>query len=157
MSADVSFTVTHRFDQPPKVVWDEMIDWKGHEDWIPLTTVEIHSEPADEVGGEFTAFTGVWKLGLPDRMRVSRLAWDEASSTGECRVEKLGPVLQGEAGFTVTPDGEGGTEGGGSVVTWIEDVTVKYVPGPAAGITSRVGAAGFRQAMKSLAKVLARR
>lgn len=150
MSA-VTFTVTVPFEAPARTVWDELIDWKGHEQWIPLTRVELGPEPQDEVGATFMAFSGVWKLGLEDNMRVSVIEWDDASSTGRCEVEKLGPILGGVAGFTVSPNGDGAT------VEWLEDVTVKYVPGIAAPIAAKLGAIGFKQGMKGLAKLLASR
>ena len=150
MPAPVSFTVVHNFDQPPREVWDELIDWKGHEQWVPMTRVELGPEPQDQPGATFMAFTGVWKLGLPDNMRVSVLEWDDESASGRCEVEKLGPILSGTAGFTVVPEGDGAR------VEWIEDVEVKYTPGFAAPIAAKLGAAGFKQGMKRLAKVLAR-
>ena len=134
MPADVSFTVVHDFDRSPDVVWQELIDWKGHEGWVPMTRVELGSEPQDEVGATFMAFTGVWKLGLEDNMRVSVLDWDGDTMSGRCEVEKLGPVLTGTAGFTVSPEGDGAR------VEWIEDVQVKYAPGFTAGIAAKVGA-----------------
>ena len=152
MPAAVEFTVHHSFSQSSRTVWDEMIDWKGHEKWIPLTTVDLGPEPQDQVGSTFTAFTGVWKIGLEDRMRVTQIDWNEETSTGTCWVEKLGPILLGRAGFTVRPD-ESGT---GSSVEWIEDVQAKYLPGFVAPIAGKVGAIGFQQGMKSLAKVLDR-
>ncbi|MEL6892545.1 MAG: SRPBCC family protein [Actinomycetota bacterium] len=152
MAASVEFTVVHHFDHPSRVVWDELVDWKGHEAWIPMTTVELGTEPQDQVGATFVAFTGVWKLGLPDRMRVTQLDWDDATSSGTCEVEKLGPVLRGRAGFTVGPDPEGAP--GTTRVEWIEDVTVKATPGFAAPLAAKVGAAGFKQGMKRLARLL---
>ena len=150
MAAPVSFTVVHDFDQPPRTVWDEMIDWKGHEQWVPMTRVELGPEPQDQPGATFMAFTGVWKLGIEDNMRLSVLEWDEESNSGRCEVEKLGPILSGTAGFTVVPEGDGAR------VEWIEDVEVKYMPGFTAPIAAKLGAAGFKQGMKRLAKLLAR-
>ena len=129
-------------------MWDEMIDWKGHEAWIPATRVELPAGDTTAVGAEFTAFTGYGPLTLEDRMRVTRCAWDDVESSGDCEVEKLGPVLQGRAGFTVEPDGDG------CVVTWLEDVTVPYVPGFAAPIVGKVGALGFKLGMRKLAKLV---
>jgi len=83
-------------------------------------------------------------------MRITRCSWDDETSTGDCEVEKLGPVLRGHAGFTVKP------EGGGCVVTWREDVTVPVVPGFAAPIVATLSAAGFRLGMRRLAKLVER-
>ncbi|MFP5488405.1 MAG: SRPBCC family protein [Acidimicrobiia bacterium] len=148
MTAPVQFEVRTSFAAPPRRVWDELIDWKGHEAWIPATRVEAPDGDATAVGAEFTAFTGYGPLTLEDRMRVARCTWDETTSQGDCEVEKLGPLLQGRAGFTVKP------EGAGCVVVWREDVTVPYVPGFAAAAVAKVGAAGFKVGMRKLAKIV---
>ena len=148
MSAPVRFEVRTSFDAPPKRVWDEMIDWKGHEGWIPATRVDVPEGDSTAVGAEFTAFTGYGPLTLEDRMRVSRCDWSGTTSSGDCEVEKLGPVLRGRAGFTVEPDGDG------CVVVWLEDVTVPYVPGFAAPVVAKLSALGFKQGMRKLGKLV---
>ena len=60
-------------------------------------------------------------------------------------------MLGGGAGFTVRADGTG------SMIEWREDVTVPYLPGFLAPIGAFVGRIGFGLALRSLAKVLARR
>ena len=61
--AAVRFEVRHSFTAPARVVWDELIDWKGHEAWIPATKVEIHTDgDPTAVGAEFTATTGYGPL-----------------------------------------------------------------------------------------------
>ena len=146
--AAIRFEVRTSFDASPRRVWDEMIDWKGHEAWIPATRVEVPDGDATAVGAEFTAYTGYRPLVLEDRMRVARCEWDDASTTGDCEVEKLGPMLRGRAGFTVKP------EGAGCVVVWLEDVTVRHVPGFAAPIVAMLGAAGFKLGMRKLGKIV---
>lgn len=147
----VRFEVRQRFDAPPRLVWDELIDWKGHEAWIPATRVEIDPGDPTAIGATFTAVTGYGPLALVDRMRVTTLAWDDATDSGECEVEKLGPVLRGRAGFTVGP------QQSGAEMVWIEDVTVPYAPRFLAPVIAKVGAAGFRFGMRRLAKRLAAR
>lgn len=151
MAAPVEFTVTHRFDATPQTVWDEMVDWPGHGDWIPATHVDLGEGDPTSVGFEFVAYTGFGKLALVDRMRITQIDFDGATGVGRCEVEKLGPVLRGRAGFDLRPDGAG-TE-----LVWFEDVTVAYLPKPLAPIVSKVSELGFAQAMKSLAKVIAKR
>lgn len=150
MPTPVRFEVRTKFDAPPRRVWDHMIDWKGHEAWIPATRMDVPSGDPSAVGAEFTAFTGYGPLTLEDRMRVARCSWDDAASTGDCAVDKLGPVLRGRAGFTVEPDGNG------CAVTWLEDVTVPYVPGFAAPVVAKLSALGFRLGMRKLAKIVER-
>ena len=122
--ADVRFVVTVDFDASPREVWDELVDWKAHEAWIPSTRVEVDAGDPTAVGATFTAWTGFGRLALEDRMRVTDCAWVDATGTGTCEVEKLGPVLRGHAGFTVQP------QGSGARVDWTEDVTVRWLPRP---------------------------
>ena len=145
----VRFAVTVDFDALPQVVWDELVDWKAHEAWIPATRVEIHGDDPTAVGSTFTAWTGVGPLALEDRMRVTECRWADEAQRGECEVEKLGPVLRGRAGFTVEPEGRGAR------VEWIEDVTVRWLPRFLAPVAARLGAGGFRFGMKRLNRMLA--
>lgn len=149
--AAVVFTVRHRFDQPARAVWDELVDWKGHANWIPATRVEVAPGDPLAVGAEFTAWTGLGRLSLEDRMQVAAIDWDEASASGTCRVDKLGPILTGHAGFTVQADGDA-TE-----LEWLEDVEVRRLPRILAPVAARIGAAGFKLAMYSLARTMAKR
>lgn len=149
--AIVDFTVAHKFPYSAEAVWAEMIDWEAHGEWIPATRVEIDEGDPRSVGGMFTGYTGYGPLTLVDRMRVSVFEWDDAQSKGTCEVAKLGPVLDGSAGFTVVPDGTG------SRVVWFEAVTVKYLPGPLGPIVTKLSAAGFAQGMKRLQKVMGKK
>lgn len=149
--AAVSFRVHHDFDGPARVVWEELIDWEGHGTWVPMTHTDVESDDATSVGARFTAYTGLGRAALVDRMRVAECTWDDASSSGRCVVDKLGPVLTGQAGFDVT------TTAGGSAVDWFEEVEVRYLPRLLAPVAAKAGAFGFGQAMKRLAKLLAGR
>ena len=147
--ASVRFEVRQSFSSPARTTWDALVDWKGHETWIPATTVEIHTDgDPTAVGAEFTATTGYGPLALVDRMSVVRCQWDDAAGTGDCEVEKHGPVLLGRAGFTVSPTSTG------SEIVWVEDVTVRYLPRIFSPIAKWVGAFGFRMGMRKLAKQL---
>jgi carbon monoxide dehydrogenase subunit G len=149
--AQITFDVQHRFEHPAKLVWDELVDWERHGDWIPATKMEVEPGDPTAVGHEFTGRTGFGPIALVDRMRVVSCDWDEESSSGECQVDKIGPVLHGRAGFTVTPEGDG------SAVDWVEDISVRYVPQFLAPIAGKLAAFGFAQGMRSLAKQLAKR
>lgn len=141
----IGFIVTHDFITPPHKVWEEMIDWEAHGDWVPATRVEIDDGDPRAVGGTFTAYTGVGPLMLVDRMEVLAIDWDPETSTGYCEVAKIGPVLDGKAGFTLT------SHGNGARIVWFEDVTVDRLPSfidPLGPLLSKVGALGFSFAMK---------
>ena len=146
--ATVTFRVRSGFDVSPRAVWDELIDWEGHGKWIPMTRMDVQPGDPTAVGTSFTAYTGIGRVALEDRMQVVECTWDEDTETGRCEIEKLGPVLTGRAGFTVSP-----TPGGASV-DWFEDVVIPYLPQfltPAAGW---IGTAGFRHGMRRLSKLL---
>ncbi len=147
--APVRFDVTTDFDAPAKRVWDAMVDWEAHGEWIPATRVEVDGDDPTAVGATFTGWTGVGPLVLEDRMRVLACEWDEASQEGRCEVEKLGPVLTGRAGFTVS------ATAGGSQVVWFEHVAVRHLPRVLAPIVTKLSALGFQGGMRRLAKRLA--
>ncbi|MEM8925010.1 MAG: SRPBCC family protein [Actinomycetota bacterium] len=147
----IRFTVTHHFAQTPKTVWDEMVDWPAHGEWIPATRVEIDEGDPQAVGGMFTGYTGYGPLTLVDHMRITEIELDDESGRGRCVVDKLGPVLKGTAGFTIQPSGSG-TE-----LEWFEDVTVPYLPRLLAPVVSKLSAMGFAFGMRRLAKKMDRR
>jgi hypothetical protein len=149
--ASVHFEVRHRFAVPARAVWDELVDWAGHAEWIPATRVEVAAGDPTAPGARFTAWTGFGRLALEDRMEVETCTWDDASGTGTCRVRKLGPILTGGAGFTIVPDGDG------AILDWWEDLTVPVAPQFLAPVLARAGAAGFRSGMRRLATLLSRR
>lgn len=148
--ADVRFTVHYQFAASPADVWNELVDWAGHAAWIPATRVVVDPGDPTAVGATFTAWTGFGKVALEDRMRIKALDWDQATGHGSCTVDKLGPILNGTAGFTVGPNGAGGAD-----LAWVEDVRIARVPGFVAPLLARVGAAGFRQGMRRLARLIA--
>jgi hypothetical protein len=146
----VRFAVTVDFDTRSRVVWDELVDWKAHEAWIPATRVEVDGDDPTAIGATFTAWTGFGKLALEDRMRVTECIWDETTQGGSCQVEKLGPLLRGHAGFKVAPNGQGAR------VEWIEDVTVRWLPRLLAPVAAWFGASGFKMGMRRLNRMVAR-
>ena len=146
--ARVCFEVVHRFEVPTETVWDALIDWSFHAEWIPMTRVEIGPEDPACVGATFTAWTGPRPLALEDRMRVTVLDWDPNTRSGTCEVDKLGPVLKGRAGFTVVPADNG------SEMRWIEDVSIRRLPKLLAPAVGRLGAAGFRHGLRRLDRLL---
>jgi Polyketide cyclase / dehydrase and lipid transport len=147
--AKVRFEVQHSFHASPARVWDEMVDWSRHGAWIPMTRVAVAPGDQHAVGATFTAWTGVGRLALEDRMRVSSFDWDDQAQRGACAVDKLGPLLIGTAAFTVEAGRDGGTD-----VNWKEDVGVPRLPQFLAPILAAAGAAGFRFGMRRLARIV---
>jgi hypothetical protein len=145
--AQVHVTVTRDFAQPAAVVFAELIDWRGHARWVPLTRVRVESGDCGP-GTVFVATTGVGPVALPDRMRVDEL--DAEAMT--VRITKVGPVLSGLVDLSVTSTGATTSR-----VRWVEDVRV---PGLPRGLARPVAAAterGFRRSLAHLAARLSRR
>lgn len=143
--AIVSFTVVRDLSFPAQRVFDELIDWRGHAEWVPLTKVSIVSGDGG-VGTEFVATSGVGPLALPDRMRVDQL--DTAAMTVE--VTKLGPMLTGTVELSVIATGPASCR-----LTWLEDVEVPLLPKFLSGVTAAAARTAFSASISRLAKRLA--
>jgi len=144
--ARVQFTVTRDISLPAETVFAELIDWKAHEDWVPLTKVEIHNGDGG-AGTEFTATSGVGPLALPDRMRIDSLDADAMT----VHVTKLGPVLTGIVELSVTSTGASTCR-----LDWFEDVRVPVLPQFLAAPVGAAARQGFTTSIKKMAKKLAR-
>lgn len=135
--------VAFRLEMPVAVqhgdLWTALVDWASHGDWIPATRSHIVSGDGG-LGTEFVAVSGFGKLALVDRMRV--IAFDAANGAAE--VEKLGPVLRGTAGFTITD------RPGGCMLEWHESVVVPLLPGFLEPLAAALGKALFRLALQRL-------
>ena len=116
--ANVRFTVIRDLPLPADVVFAELIDWRGHAEWVPMTRVTIE-EGDGGPGTVFVATTGLGPAALPDRMRVDAL--DPAAMT--VRITKIGPVLTGYVDLSVTATGESASR-----VLWLEDIRVPILP-----------------------------
>ena len=145
--AHIYFTVTRDLPLPAGAVFDELIDWKGHADWVPLTRVEVLAGKGGP-GTEFVATTGVGPLALPDRMRVDEL--DPVAMT--TRITKIGPVLTGQVHLSVTPTGEASSR-----LDWVEDIRARGVPQFLAKPLAAAARTGFRMSIKRLAVLLTAR
>lgn len=117
-----------------------LCDWEDHGRWIPLTKVQA-TQVQNHGPESFTAYTGVWPLRLTDRMRVS--AKDD--TTMSVTIEKIGPYLTGEAGFTVRPFDEASC-----VVVWREDVNAPYLPSILGPVVSSATRVLFKRALKRM-------
>ncbi len=142
--ASVYFTVVRDLPLPARVVFDELIDWKGHADWVPLTRVEV-LEGDGGPGTEFVATSGIGPLALPDRMRVDEL--DPEAMT--VRITKVGPVLTGLVHLSVTPISETSSR-----LEWIEDIRVPVLPQFLAKPVGAAARQGFNTSITRMARLL---
>lgn len=142
----VSFTVVRELPFPAKTVFDALIDWPGHADWVPLTRVEVLSGDGGP-GTEFVATSGIRPLALPDRMRVDSLDADAMT----VQVTKLGPLLTGVVYLNVTSTGTASCR-----LEWIEDVQVPGLPRFLAPATAAAAGVAFSASISKMAKQLRR-
>ncbi len=143
--ANVRFTVTRDLPLPADAVFAELIDWKGHADWVPLTRVEILSGDGGP-GTEFVATSGLGPLALPDRMRVDEL--DREAMT--VRITKIGPVLTGVVHLSVSSTGDATSR-----LEWLEDIRVPVLPQFLAKPVAAAARQGFNTSITRMAKQLA--
>ncbi len=143
--AKVRFTVTRDLTLPARRVFDALVDWRGHADWVPMTRVVIENGDGG-AGTVFVATTGLGPAALPDRMRVDAL--DPEAMT--VRITKIGPVLSGVVDLSVAPLGENRSR-----LTWFEDIRVPVVPQFLAPPVTAVTRRGFESSITRLAKKLA--
>lgn len=141
--ASIEFVVDVHLPHAAPEAWNRLVDWGSHGDWVPATRSQVLQGDGSE-GTEFVAITGRFPLRLVDRMRVVQL--DVPALTAE--VEKLGPVLTGRAGFTVSGEGPNCT------VHWFERVRVPLVPQFFAPLIELVSAAAFRHALRRMERLL---
>jgi hypothetical protein len=143
--ANVYFTVTRDLPLSADVVFRELIDWKGHAKWVPLTRVHVLSGDGGP-GTEFIATSGIGPLALPDRMRVDEL--DPAAMT--VRITKIGPLLTGLVHLSVTS-----TSDTTSRLEWVEDIRVPGVPQFLAKPVAAAARKGFQTSITRMARLLA--
>jgi len=126
-------------------VFDELVDWPGHAEWVPLTRVVVESGDGGP-GTVFVATSGIGPLALPDRMRVDALDADAMT----VRVTKIGPVLTGVVDLSVTSLGDQRCR-----LDWLEDIRVPVLPQFLARPVAAAARRGFETSITRMAKRLA--
>jgi carbon monoxide dehydrogenase subunit G len=116
----------------PAEAWTRLTAWERHGDYVPLTRIT-------RTPNGFDAFTGVGRVGFHDPMEI--VQWRDAEF---CRLEKRGRVVTGWAELEVVP------LGGGSRVTWREDIHVRGMPRVADGLTKASSRALFSRVIDGL-------
>ena len=143
--ANVRFRVTRDLNLPARAVFDELVDWPGHAEWVPLTRVVVESGDGGP-GTVFVATSGIGPLALPDRMRVDVLDADAMT----VRVTKIGPVLTGVVDLSVTSLGDQRCR-----LDWLEDIRVPVLPQFLARPVAAAARRGFETSITRMAKRLA--
>lgn len=140
--ARVHFTVRRHLPLPARVAFDELVDWRGHAQWVPMTRVVIESGDGG-AGTTFVATTGLGPLALPDRMRVESL--DATQMT--VHIVKIGPVLTGDVRLSVESMTDDSSD-----ITWDEDVRVPLLPGFLSKPVGAVARKAFEVSIDRMAK-----
>ena len=96
-------------------------------------------------GSRFVARTGVGPLAFDDPMVVDELSPPTVDEPGLARIRKEGNVVRGWIELTVTP-----RDHGGSIVEWVQQISVWGVPGVAGPVTAAVARAAYGQALQRL-------
>lgn len=143
--ANVYFTVTRDLPLPADVVFDELIDWRGHAKWVPMTRVKVLSGDGGP-GTVFVATSGIGPVALPDRMRVDQL--DPAQMT--VSITKIGPVLTGVVHLSVTSTGDRTSR-----LEWVEDIRVPGLPQFLAKPVGVAARKGFETSITRMAALVA--
>lgn len=143
------FTVTLELPHAMEHVWERLVDWESHSQWIPGTTVTMTNEVVG-VGASFVGRTRVGMWVLDDPMTVTTFEPPE-NGVARCTVTKTGDTLKGTAGFTLTATGPTTTR-----LEWFEDVApraaiVGYWLRPFIPIVGRIA---FTSALKAFADTL---
>jgi polyketide cyclase/dehydrase/lipid transport protein len=91
---------------PPQAVWDKLIDWPSHHEWMVLTKVESAGGDLHGVGAGIVGVTGVGPVAFSDPMTVT--AWQPPPApVARCEVAHTGRLVRGAGAFEVesTPNG----------------------------------------------------
>lgn len=117
-----------RIQAPVEAVWAATTDWERQGQWMPGTRVRATARgdqgvAGQGVGGGIEAWTGIGPLGFLDTMVIT--VWDPPR---RCVVRHTGRLVRGGGAFEV-----GEASGGGSTLTWIEELDL---PG---GVFGRAG------------------
>lgn len=126
--------------------WRRILDVHRHEDVVPLTTMSGAKYAAELApGSRFVGRTGVGPVGFDDPMVVDEITAPTVDTPGLARIRKEGNVVRGWIELTVTPSVHGG-----SVVEWVQQISVWGVPSAAGAVTAAVAKAAYGQALERL-------
>jgi len=130
----------------PGEAWRRVLDLRAHSRVTPLTTVAGDALSADELrqGSRFVARTAWGPIGFDDVMVVDEIAAPRDDAPGFARIHKEGSVIRGSIELRVTP------RPSGSRVEWVQDVKVRWVPGPLDPVVAWVARRSYAAALRRL-------
>ncbi|GAA3368764.1 SRPBCC family protein [Streptomyces sannanensis] len=131
------FVIERHTPLPAGEAWRRLTDWERHAASVPLTRITVTATG-------FVARTGLGRAGFDDPMEVVHWEPPEAGRAGRCRLEKRGSVVTGWAELEVAP------AGGGSVVTWREELCLRGLPRLLDPLLAPAGRRVFGRAMRSV-------
>jgi hypothetical protein len=111
-----SLTADVIVDASPAEVWNVVTDWERQSTWMLMTNVRATRVDVPGVGDELAAFTGVGRLGLLDKMRVSE--WDPPR---RCVVTHTGSIVAGSGIIEVVALPNGATR-----LVWTELIELPF-------------------------------
>jgi len=93
------FRVTVTVSGEINKVWEKLVDWKSQGEWMALTKVSssVDDGGVSGIGTEISAFTGVGRFGVLDKMRVTK--WEPPIF---CAVDHYGRWIKGIGEFRLT-------------------------------------------------------
>ena len=141
------FTVRVATPLSAPVAWGRVLDVHRHGDVVPLTTMRGDALYAAQLvpGSRFVARTGLGPVGFDDPMVVDEITPPADDAPGVARIHKEGNVVRGWIELTVRPLPEGG-----SVVEWVQQISVAGVPDLASAVTAAVARAAYGQTLRRL-------
>lgn len=141
------FTIRLETPLPAAIAWQRILDIHAHGEVVPFTRMRGDAMYAAELvpGSRFVARTGAGPLGFDDAMVVDEITPPTDVQPGVARIRKEGNVVRGWIELTVTPRAHGG-----SIVEWVQQISVWGVPGVAGPVTAAVARAAYGQALKRL-------
>ena len=108
---------------PALQVWNAITNWQAQSDWMLGTKVWPVNGDGTGVGGQIEAFTGIWRIGFLDTMKIT--AWNPPT---KCDVLHTGRVVRGTGTFEVVA-----TSDSTSKFIWSEDLDLPL------GVIGKVG------------------
>ena len=113
----VKFEITIEIDASMNEVWNKLVDWKFQSDWMALTRVQSSHQGSQDsgIGTTIDAFTGIWKIGILDRMKV--VEW---SPPELCVVDHYGRWIKGKGIFSLRPHST--SENEKTLFHWYEEI-----------------------------------